>query len=191
MVSKVDLSVFKIPIEVLPVNKDGVPFFMPVIINKLLENTKVVGIFRMCGSKRVIDQLGIEAIDVNFKIKENVGVHDLASFLKQWVRELPTPIITPSVINEYYKDDSVNSTKEVLRHLAPVNRKCIALIFSLLILISDQSDTNLMTLQNIYTCILPSILQYNQGIDVRFAFGTFFEQCIDLLNRDGNDFLLD
>lgn len=191
MLEKHNPPIFHVPIEVLPLNEDGVPFFLPIVIGKLLDNLKEEGIFRRCGSKKTIDQLGVAALDVNFKIDDSITIHDLASFLKQWVRELPTPIITPSVVNEYYKDDSLDSTKAVLRNLAPVNRKCIAMIFSLLILTSDQSQFNLMTLSNIFVCILPSITQVYKDIEVRFNFQVFFDHCIELMNVDGNDFLLD
>lgn len=191
MVEKRNPPIFGIPVEVLPVNEDGVPFFMPVVVGKLLENLQVEGIFRICGKKKTIEELGVAALDVNFKITDDITIHDIASFLKQWIRELPTPIITPSIINEYFKDDTINSTKDVLRHLAPVNRKCIAMIFSLLILTSDQSQVNLMTLPNIFVCILPSITQNYKDINVRFNFQLFFDHCIELMNVDGNDFMLD
>lgn len=184
------LSIFGIPIDKIAVNEDGVPFFMPVIINRLLDNTTQEGIFRIVGNKLTIDQLAKQACSKNFTIEENVTNYDLASFIKQWLRELPTPIITPSVINKYYKDESPKSTKKILRHLATVNRKCIAMIFSLIILISDQSSINMMTLDNLFICILPSIMQTNKDLKVDFKFEPFFNQCIDLLNVDGNDFLL-
>ena len=34
-------SIFSLPIESIPVNENGVPYFMPVIINRLLDNLTV------------------------------------------------------------------------------------------------------------------------------------------------------
>lgn len=191
MVEKLNPPIYGIPIEVLPLNEDGVPYFLPVVVNKILDNILVEGLFRLGGRRKTIDELGIAALDVNFKVEDDITIYDVTSFLKQWIRELPIPLITPSVINEYFKDTTMESTKEVLRHLAPVNRKCLAMIFSLLALISDQSQTNLMTISNLFVCILPSIMQNFKDIEVRFSFQEFFDHCIELMNVDGNDFLLD
>lgn len=184
-------SIFGIPIKELPLNENGVPYFLPVVINQLIDQRKEEGILRRAGNKIVIDELGCRALDPAFSVGPNVTVHDLASFLKKWIRELPSPIITPSIINKYYKDDSIDTTKKILMHLNEVNRKCVAMIFSLMILISDQSEINLMTLPNIFICILPSITQSYKDIKVQFKFSQFFDNCIDLMNADGNDFLLD
>ena len=184
-------SVFGLPINKIPLNDDEVPYFMPVIVSRLLDSLGEEGLFRLAGNKVKVDQLAKNANSKNFQIQEGISNPDLTSFLKQWLRELPTPIITPSVVNKYYKDETVTCTKKILKHLDPVNRKCIAMIFSLLILISDQSAVNFMTLDNLFICILPSILQYNKDLKVEFKFEPFFNQCIELLNVDGNDFLLE
>lgn len=184
-------SVFGIPIEELPTNDDGIPKFLPIVINKLIDNRAEEGILRRTGNKITIDQLGDHALDPNFSIGQNVSVHDLSSFLKKWIRELPMPIINPCVINKYYRDDTINTSKEILRRIPAVNRKCVAMIFSLLILISDQSSVNLMTLPNIFICILPSITQNYKDIKVQFKFAQFFNNCIEIMNADGNDFILD
>ena len=146
--------------------------------------------FREVGNKIRIDRLGQQALDRRFKIDDDITIIDLTSFLKQWLRDLPKPIIKPSVINKYYKDETIRSAKRVLRHLPEVNRKCIAMIFSTLILISDQSAINFMTLDNLMVCTLPSITQSLKGIKAKFNFTTFFNHCIELMNVDGNDFLL-
>ena len=190
MAERKDLKVFGLPIEVLPQNEDGVPFFLPVAVNMLLDHTKEVGLFRKCGNFLTIEKLGTLAIDVNFHIGYGVTVHDVASFLKQWLRELPEPILTPDVVNEYYLEETKEATAQVLRHLRPVNRKSFAMISALLQLVADQSAVNLMTLSNLFVCILPSITQSNKGIKVKFIFGTFFKYCIELMNADGNDFVL-
>lgn len=183
-------SIFKMPIESIPVNEDGVPYFMPIVINRILDNMQIEGIFRQVGNKNRIDYLGKRAFESDFKIDEDITIHDLTSFIKQWLVELPVPIIVPHYVNKYYKDDTIRSTKRVLRHIPEVNRKCIAMIFSTLILISDQSAVNLMTLDNIMLCTLPSITQSYKDIKVKFDMTTFFNHCIELMNVDGNDFLI-
>ncbi|OHT12807.1 RhoGAP domain containing protein [Tritrichomonas foetus] len=190
MAERRDLQIFGLPIEVLPTNEYGVPFFLPVVINRLLEHVQEVGLFRRCGNHLTIERMGTEALDVTFTIREGVTTHDVASFLKQWLRELPDPIVTPKIVNEYYVSETLESARAVLSHLLPVNRKSFAMICAILQLVADQSEVNLMTLSNLFVCILPSITQSNKDVTVKFKFGTFFKFCIELMNPDGNDFVL-
>ena len=182
-------SVFKKPLESLPMSKNNVPVFYEIICNELFNHTNEVGLFRKCGSAIVIEHLSQLAMNKDFQIPPNTSVNDMTSFIKQWLRELPDPIITPNIVNEFCKKNDPRSFAEILKHLNESNRKVIATMFAIMQLTADQSQINLMTLPNLFICIQPSILQ-KSNYGSNFEFNKFFNCCIGLMNADGNDFLL-
>ena len=54
------------------------------------------------------------------------SVYDAAAFLKKWVRALPTPLITPAVVNEFFDVTNPDSVRIVLQNLSQTARRTLA-----------------------------------------------------------------
>ncbi|KAH0795585.1 RhoGAP domain containing protein [Histomonas meleagridis] len=183
--TKEEPTAYGTDIHALPVNDNAIPVFLTLICNEIIKQANVVGLFRVCGDHMIVQELGKAALSYYFWVPQ-CSVHDLTSMLKQWLRMLPTPILTPSVVNKCYKNDK-ESCLEILRELDPLNRKCIATILATIQIVIDQSETNQMTFSNISICFVPSFLQNGKDIEVTFDFQLFFDTCIEYMNADGND----
>lgn len=174
-------------IHSLPQNDRGVPVFLPLVCDEIVRQANTRGIFRICGDHTIVQELGKAALSKDFWVPR-CSVHDLASFLKQWLRSLPRPILNPALINQLYCDGSENSILDILGVVDDVARKCIAIIFATVQIVVDQAAVNQMTFSNIEICFKPSFVQNGCGIMSRFNFKLFFDTCIKYMNPNGDDF---
>ena len=175
-------------IHILPVDDKGIPIFLPIIVGKICDECTTVGIFRTCGNRKTLDKLGNAALNkIKFVIPEGTYLPDLTSFLKEWLRSLPEPILTPSIVNEYL-NEKPESVYEVLRWLDPLNRKCIAYIFHMIKVILDHQEENKMNFENLLICFAVSFTQSNEGLKDEFEFQFFYENAIKKINNNGYDF---
>lgn len=181
-------SVYGKELTDLNFNEEGVPAFLPVVIDFLCANTKHQGVFRKCGDITNITNLGILLSCPQVALPPSSSINDAASFLKQWLRELPEPLLTPFIINAHFNNNEPSSVVQVLRKLQDPNRKTLAYIFRLIKEILDNSEANFMNFSNIQTCFLTALNQSNSGITIRFNFKFFYTVAIELLNEKGTDF---
>lgn len=183
-------TVFKKPLEDLIMNSNEIPEFLEILSKEILSQVASEGIFRKCGDQSLVNLMGEQAMKPNFTIPPQSNINDLTSFLKQWLRELPQPILTPSVVKQFYQNSELRSTKLILRNLNPINRKSLALLFNIMKEVINNSEVNLMNRSNLFICFTPSILQESQIIDygTEFSFENFLDNAISLLNENGNDF---
>lgn len=188
-----DNTIFEKEIHTLPVDDNGIPIFLPIIIDEIISKSSFTGIFRICGNYAIVQQMGKLALNnIAFIPPDNAGVYDFASFLKQWLMSLPEPILCPSVVNEFFKNGNKESVYETLLYMDPLNRKCVALIFRVIDSILSNSETNLMTFENLSVCFFGSFLQqmnndlYKSDFDLHF----FYETSMKIINEKGTDFNL-
>lgn len=183
-----DCSIYGKPLMDLELTPDGVPTFLPVVINYLSTKTKSQGIFRKCGSDHVIKELGILFSCPQVAIPPSSTVDDVASFLKKWLRDLPEPILSPLIVNQYFRNNDSSSVVHVLNSLPKTNRKCLAYLFHLIKKILENSEFNLMTFDNIVTCFFISMNQSLSGSKSQINFKYFYSISYQLLNDKGEDF---
>lgn len=183
-----ECSIYGKPLMDLPLTPDGVPTFLPVIIDYLSKKTKSQGIFRKCGSDRVVKELGILFSCPQVAIPPSSTVDDVASFLKKWLRDLPEPILSPLIVNQYFRNNDSSSVIHVLSNLPKTNRKCLAYLFNLIKKILENSEFNLMTFDNIVTCFFISMNQSLSGSKSQINFKYFYTISYQLLNDKGEDF---
>ena len=187
--SKGKFTILGRPLEDLPMTEARVPIFLPVICNYLTENRHQVGIFRKCGNFEVVKELGVLCNDADFKIPPSALVDDASSFLKEWLRKLPTPLVTPTVFNKYYDSSSVqDSVVRILGHLPVTNRRCLAMILALIQFVIDLAPMNKMTVENVAVCFVPSLFQNWSDYREMVSFDKFLEACIGVMNGEGDDF---
>jgi hypothetical protein len=119
------------------------------------------------------------------------SVHDVASFLKQWLREAPAPLIPPSILNSTYRPQDNDAIIEVLRALPPINRNTLAPIVGVVSCVLSNTALNQMTPANITTCLSSSFTQNDNGLSAPFYLVDFMTRAGVLLNETKDGFVLE
>lgn len=183
-------TTIKVELNYLPTNKDSCPCFLEPAIKFIEDNITEVGIFRMNGSRLQVMKINETLSQHNPFIPPDSTVFDVASFIKLWLIELPTPLIPPSIVSTYFGPDITRATVDVLSHLSITNRLCVARLFKLLMKIIENSDKNQMTFANLSPCFVYAFTQKFQNYPATFQFQPFFQNACSHLNADGTDFNL-
>lgn len=181
-------TTLQVDLEYLPLNQNGVPQFLPLVIEFIKQNVNCEGLFRINGNKNLIKKINESLSQHIPSIPEDSSPHDVASFLKVWVKDLPVPLINPQIITKFYNSASPTATVDVLQHLSNVSRKCVAMIFNLIREIINNSGVNKMAYENIEICFFYALTQVYKDFPKGFQFKTFFVESCGLLNEDGTDF---
>lgn len=102
-------KVFGVPLKTLVKReKIDVPHFIEKSINFIREyGTKTEGIFRLSGRQTQIEKLR-DQLDQGKKVFFSTGmdVHSVANLFKQWLRELPEPILTWKLYDDFIATQS-------------------------------------------------------------------------------------
>lgn len=165
--SPLNRPVFGMPLgEAVEVSQPiGVDLPLPAIVYRCLEYLQVrgavqeEGIFRFSGSNTVIKALR-ERFDTEGDVKlldgDYYDIHAIASLLKLYLRELPSPILTREHQLDFLKVLDVDSISQKLAalnslvdQLPPANRSLLQALFSFLISIVGNANRNKMTIRNI------------------------------------------
>lgn len=183
-------SVLQLPLESLSTTKERIPEFLLPIKEFLHNNIQSEGIFRVNGDKLKV--LGLnEILSVHDpQIPNETSPHDIASFLKSWLYELPCPLIPPSLVCQYWGSDKVKSTKEVILRLPLVSRKSLAIIFSIIRDVVENENANKMSMGNLIVCVVPPLTHNYNNLPSDFSFKIFYSTAIEMLNETGDDFIL-
>uniref|UniRef100_A0A8C7CSF8 Unconventional myosin-IXAa-like n=1 Tax=Oncorhynchus kisutch TaxID=8019 RepID=A0A8C7CSF8_ONCKI len=150
---------------------------VPLVVEKLINYIEMhglytEGIFRKSGSTNKIKELrqGLDT-DVSSMNLDDYNIHVIAGVLKQWLRDLPNPLMTFELYEEFLRAMGKNQ-KEVIRgvysvidllsrtHLSTLER----LIFHL-VRIALQEDTNRMSANALAIVFAPCILRCPDTID--------------------------
>jgi hypothetical protein len=184
-------SIFGRNIRELHLTPDQVPVFIPGVCSFLEYFADCVGIFRRCGMHDTVQELGRVFNLPECPVPPYASAHDVASFLKQFLRDLPSPLIPSDVLNATYQVASPDAVASVLSALPVVNRKTLAAIVSVLMRVCDNQECNQMTAANLTTCFATSLTQTDAGLSVYFGFFDFITWAAERLNDERDDFRLD
>ncbi|XP_063766935.1 unconventional myosin-IXAb-like isoform X2 [Eleginops maclovinus] len=151
---------------------------VPQLVEKLINYIEMhglytEGIYRKSGSTNKIKELrqGLDT-DVNVVNLDDYNIHVIASVLKQWLRDLPSPLMTFELYEEFLRAMGQSDKREVIRgvysvidqlsrtHLSTLER----LIFHL-VRIALQEDTNRMSANALAIVFAPCILRCPDTID--------------------------
>uniref|UniRef100_A0AAZ3QNA4 Myosin IXAb n=1 Tax=Oncorhynchus tshawytscha TaxID=74940 RepID=A0AAZ3QNA4_ONCTS len=151
---------------------------VPLVVEKLINYIEMhglytEGIFRKSGSTNKIKELrqGLDT-DVSSMNLDDYNIHVIAGVLKQWLRDLPNPLMTFELYEEFLRAMGQPDQKEVIRgvysvidllsrtHLSTLER----LIFHL-VRIALQEDTNRMSANALAIVFAPCILRCPDTID--------------------------
>ncbi|KAF1761409.1 hypothetical protein GCK72_009665 [Caenorhabditis remanei] len=171
-----DSAVFGVGLDVI-FNKTGYFLPRPILeIMKFLRNIapETVGIFRKNGVKSRIAELraiiesysGNTDVFVGENMLDSTQVHDVADLLKQYLRDLPEPLMTIKM-SEVFANicsvvpdvDRITSLQYAILLLPDENREALKTLLLFLKEVSRNSQVNNMTAQNLSVCFTPSLFQ--------------------------------
>ncbi|XP_031720714.1 unconventional myosin-IXAa-like isoform X1 [Anarrhichthys ocellatus] len=151
---------------------------VPQLVEKLINYIEMhglytEGIYRKSGSTNKIKELrlGLDT-DVSIVNLDDYNIHVIASVLKQWLRDLPSPLMTFELYEEFLRAMGQPDRREVIRgvysvidqlsrtHLSTLER----LIFHL-VRIALQEETNRMSANALAIVFAPCILRCPDTID--------------------------
>ncbi|CAJ1049288.1 unconventional myosin-IXAa [Xyrichtys novacula] len=151
---------------------------VPLVVEKLINYIEMhglytEGIYRKSGSTNKIKELklGLDT-DVDSTNLDDYNIHVIGSVFKQWLRELPNPLMTFELYEEFIRAMGLQDKKETIRgvysvidqlsrtHLNTLER----LIFHL-VRIALQEDTNRMSANALAIVFAPCILRCPDTID--------------------------
>ncbi|XP_036432240.1 unconventional myosin-IXAb isoform X5 [Colossoma macropomum] len=165
---------FGVELSRLTSDERAVPLVVEKLINYIeMHGLYTEGIYRKSGSTNKIKELkmGLDT-DANSVNLDDYNIHVIASVLKQWLRDLPNPLLTFELYEEFLRATGLQDKKEVVRgvytvidqlsrtHLCTLER----LIFHL-VRISLQEETNRMSANALAIVFAPCILRCPDSID--------------------------
>ncbi|KAM9313161.1 unconventional myosin-IXa [Gastrophryne carolinensis] len=151
---------------------------VPVLLEKLINYIEMhglytEGIYRKPGSNNKIRELRQNLdTDIDSVNLDDYNIHVIASVFKQWLRELPNPLMTFELYEEFLRSMGLGERKETVRgvysiidqlsrtHLSTLER----LIFHL-VRIAQQEETNRMSANALAIVFAPCILRCPDSTD--------------------------
>lgn len=125
------------------------------------------GILRIPGSASRIKQLRKDLEDKFYSGTfswVNVLPHDAAALLKQFLRELPHPLLTHEYIEAFAQVENIQDKRQqllvlnlLILLLPPANRNTLKVLLELLLKITQKRKTNLMGLSNVSMIMAPNL----------------------------------
>uniref|UniRef100_A0A7M5WIP2 Rho-GAP domain-containing protein n=1 Tax=Clytia hemisphaerica TaxID=252671 RepID=A0A7M5WIP2_9CNID len=146
---------------------------IPVIVRKCVEEIEkraleIVGIYRISGNARKKKHLRAQfeenSLAVDTSNEDEVDCHVLAGILKDYLRELPNPLISDNMYHNIYNKgcvknkDQNNLLRELLKELPYTNRATLIYIMDHLKRVAAKSEVNKMTHQNLAVCFGPVMM---------------------------------
>jgi len=135
---------------------------------------KQEGLFRVPGSKKEVEALtrNFTLDPLRYVIPPNTDPNAVASLLKSFLRDLPTPLISsdlaPSLSEAFKLQDPARTDKvaEIINGLPKYNKRVLKYLFSFLVTVCQNSDYNKMTQQNIGVVFGPTVIWQAATFDV-------------------------
>ncbi|XP_077086933.1 rho GTPase-activating protein SYDE1 [Siphateles boraxobius] len=176
-------TVFGVELRPL-VEKEASALRVPLIIQKCVSEIqrrglRVVGLYRLCGSAAVKKELrdafekDSAAVSLNDELYPDVNV--ITGILKDYLRELPSPLITRTLyevvleammVRPACRNDSdaqrSHNTVALLQCLPEAEKATLSFLLDHLSLVASYSDSNRMTCQNLAVCFGPVLLTPTQ-----------------------------
>lgn len=130
------------------------------------------GLFRSTGGPSKIKRLKLAIDSGCFSLPllpEYRDVHVIAATLKSYLRELPEPLLTYTLYNEWMSiakktdEERLNIVQEILKKLPKANKDNLTYLIQFLARLSRNHSQNKMTSSNIAICIAPNLLFKKEG----------------------------
>ncbi|XP_037305515.2 unconventional myosin-IXAa isoform X6 [Pungitius pungitius] len=151
---------------------------VPLVVEKLINYIEMhglytEGIYRKPGSTNKIKELkqGLDT-DVDSMNLDDYNIHVIASVFKQWLRDLPNPLMTFELYEEFIRAMALRDKKETIRgvysvvdQLSRTHLNALERLIFHLVRIALQEDTNRMSANALAIVFAPCILRCPDTID--------------------------
>ncbi|CAM9314755.1 unnamed protein product [Phaeothamnion confervicola] len=148
----------------------------------------VPGLFRVPGNKETVGELkhrfdSGEHVEFNETIH---NVHDVATLLKMFFRELPEPVVPPDCYHALLEagtrpaDAFVGSVQRALAGFPPINATCLRLLFAFLFRVNLCAADNKMSAENLGIVFAPNLLRAPNSTEISVV---DLQSCINLVKR--------
>jgi len=114
------------------------------------------GIFRLAGEASDIKRVKAEMNNNQFS--GNYDDNTVATLIKIWFRELPTPVLNV-LPNECFSSTDTNLFMEAYNNMAEPNKALVDWLVDLLIAVSEKQSVNKMTIQNLAIVLAPNLYE--------------------------------
>ncbi|NXC30100.1 MYO9B protein, partial [Campylorhamphus procurvoides] len=145
---------------------------VPVVLEKLLEYVEMhglytEGIYRKSGSANRMKELKqLLQADPNSVKLENYPIHTITGILKQWLRELPDPLMTSAQYNDFLravelpeKQEQICAIYSVLEQLPKANHNTLERLIFHLVKVALIEDVNRMSPNALAIVFAPCLLR--------------------------------
>jgi len=170
-------QVMGVPIECQDINSDNIPYLIGKCIAFIEQHALTYeGIYRKSGGHGSIRRLTLlfnqDAPNTRLNIDDFSDVHAIAGLLKQYLRELPEPILTTGLYTAFtancYDEDhyrKLERYKYLLDSLPAVNYAALRSLIVHLFIVSELADINLMSKENVMLLFGPIFLNGGKTIE--------------------------
>ncbi|XP_013857031.1 unconventional myosin-IXAa isoform X3 [Austrofundulus limnaeus] len=145
---------------------------VPLVVEKLINYIEMhglytEGIYRKSGSTNKIKELKLALdTDVENMTLDDYNIHVIASVFKQWLRDLPNPLMTFELYEEFVRAMGLQDKKETVRgvysvidQLSRTHLNTLERLMFHLVRIALQEDTNRMSANALAIVFAPCILR--------------------------------
>eukprot|EP01121_Diplochlamys_sp_Union-15-3_P019578 TRINITY_DN7412_c0_g1_i2.p1 TRINITY_DN7412_c0_g1~~TRINITY_DN7412_c0_g1_i2.p1 ORF type:complete len:594 (-),score=95.17 TRINITY_DN7412_c0_g1_i2:41-1594(-) len=144
--------------------QDGIPYVVRLLVKEIEKDLTVKGIYRVPGNDDVV--VGLKKVLDTFEEVKNpfvkASTFDIAAALKLFLRELPEPLLTFDLYEEFTalegSEEEKSRLKEIIAKLPKENLNLLKFIIKHLINVGNQSSTNMMTPTNLALIFGPGLL---------------------------------
>ncbi|KYO40772.1 rho GTPase-activating protein SYDE1 [Alligator mississippiensis] len=181
------------------VERENAVLKVPLLIQKCVARIercglKVVGLYRLCGSAAVKKELrdaferDSAAVTLSEQLYPDINV--ITGILKDYLRELPTPLITPTLYHVVLEamarrppraglsEREAMETVALLDCLPDIEKATLTMLLDHLSLVASFHDFNRMHAQNLAVCFGPVLLSQSQ--DPRRPGARSYAHCEDI-----------
>ncbi|KAK5583011.1 hypothetical protein RB653_004601 [Dictyostelium firmibasis] len=134
-----------------------VPYILALMKRSLIDNggLQQEGIFRLAGEQTEIKRLK-EAMNRN-DFTSSTDINTIASLIKIWYRELPTPILNSIPTEKIFYSTDIDECVQSAKNLPEPQKSLLDWLMHLLLMVSSFSDVNKMTAQNLAIVVAPNL----------------------------------
>lgn len=151
---------FGAPLDTLSNIVDGVPRPIKECLDYLSSKTATEGLFRLSASVKDLEMARMaidKGIPLSFSpLANNSGQeHIAASLIKSFLRELPTPILGPTIMDEV---DDVDQLRVFINSLPTINQRILMELFKILRQIDVDKELSKMDASNLAVVVGPNLV---------------------------------
>eukprot|EP01132_Coremiostelium_polycephalum_P001274 gene1274-1605_t len=134
-----------------------IPQILVLMKSSLVENggLQQEGIFRLAGEQTEIKRLK-ESMNKN-EFKSSNDINTIASLIKIWYRELPTPILNSIPTEKIFYSTDESECVAAVNNLPEPQKSLLDWLMNLLLEVSSYSTINKMTAQNLAIVVAPNL----------------------------------